>query len=114
MSLIRSGTWEPAQGSSQWLQYENDVESRRNSEEPVKQLVVEVKEQRPSVLSSNFLSNWLSSQYLSEVESSLLQSVNPLKLDEEAEEITVLGNRGLWTNKQEVLKFKGDLNEYLL
>jgi hypothetical protein len=115
MSLIRSGTWEPAQGSSQWLQYEDDVESRRKSEESEKELVVEVKEQRPSVLSSNFVSNCLSSQYLSEVESSLLQSVNPLKLDEvDAEEITVLGNRGLWTNRQEVLKFKGDLNEYLI
>ena len=108
MSLIRSGTWEFAEGSSQYLQYE-DQEARKS--QPERQVVVQVDPlPRPPVLTRSE-ADCLSSQFLSEVEVSLLNSVNPLEL-EESGEITVLGNRGVWTNRDEVSKFRGDLNEY--
>jgi hypothetical protein len=105
MSLIRSGTWEFAEGSSQYLQYE-DQETRKS--QPERQVVVQVD---PLPVLTRSEADCLSSQFLSEVEVSLLNSVNPLEL-EESGEITVLGNRGVWTNRDEVSKFRGDLNEY--
>ena len=55
--------------------------------------------------------NCISSEYNSEIESAILKSKIPLEINEN-EEITVLGNRGIWLNKDEVSKFNGNLNDY--
>ncbi|CAF0921745.1 unnamed protein product [Brachionus calyciflorus] len=44
--------------------------------------------------------------YLSEIEQAILRSQEPIKIDEN-EEITVLGERGIWANKSEVINWKG-------
>lgn len=56
-----------------------------------------------------------STEYLSQVELAILRSTKPIEVTE-TEEITVLGNRGLWTNKAEVMAWKGDLpiDQYLI
>lgn len=46
---------------------------------------------------------------LSKIELSILRSLNPIEITE-TEEISVLGNRGVWVNKTEVLNWRGDLN----
>lgn len=53
--------------------------------------------------------------FLSQIEMSILRSMNPIEINE-SEEITVLGNRGVWVNRAEVLNWKGDLNinEYII
>lgn len=43
---------------------------------------------------------------LSEVESSILRSTMPININE-TEEITVLGQRGVWANKEETINWKG-------
>jgi hypothetical protein len=53
-------------------------------------------------------SSGYSSVYLSEVESAILRSVNPLEISE-TELITVLDNRGIWLNRAEVNSWRGDL-----
>jgi hypothetical protein len=52
---------------------------------------------------------------LSQIELSILRSINPIEITE-TEEISVLGNRGVWVNKAEVLNWRGDLNinEYII
>ena len=49
-----------------------------------------------------------SATYLSEIEASILRSANPIELNE-TEEITVLGERGIWANKEEALNWRGAL-----
>jgi len=47
--------------------------------------------------------------YDSQIESAVLRaSIEPLST-QEAEEITVLGNRGIWTNREEILQWKSEL-----
>jgi len=49
------------------------------------------------------------STYLSEIETAILRSnETPIELDE-IDELTVLGQRGIWANKSEVLNWKGQL-----
>ena len=55
--------------------------------------------------------NCISSNFSSEIESSILSSLNPLYSNEN-EEITILGNRGIFLNRAEVAKFNGNLNDY--
>ncbi len=50
----------------------------------------------------------VSSEYLSQVEQAILRAVNPLEVSE-SEELTVIGQRGVWLNKQEVNAWRGDL-----
>lgn len=52
---------------------------------------------------------------LSHIERSILRSSNPIEVSE-TEEISVLGNKGIWLNKSEVLNWRGDLNinEYMI
>ena len=45
---------------------------------------------------------------LSEVESSILRSTMPIEINE-TEEITVLGQRGVWANKSEAINWKGHI-----
>jgi hypothetical protein len=54
-----------------------------------------------------------SAQMLSDVEAAILRSSEPVNLSE-LDEIEVLGQRGIWANKNEVLNWKGALpiNEY--
>jgi hypothetical protein len=55
--------------------------------------------------------NCIPSNYQSEVETAILNSNIPLEISE-SEEITVLGNKGIWLNRDEVARFSGNLNEY--
>jgi len=69
---------------------------------------------RSSVITKSAVSSsGVNNGSLSQIELSILRSLNPIEVTE-AEEITVLGNRGVWINKAEVLNWKGDLsiNEY--
>lgn len=52
---------------------------------------------------------------LSQIELSILRSLNPIEISE-TEEISVLGNRGVWLNKEEVLNWRGELSieQYLI
>lgn len=56
-----------------------------------------------------------STSALSQIERSILRSANPIEVSE-TEEISVLGNKGVWINKSEVLNWRGDLgiNEYMI
>jgi hypothetical protein len=51
--------------------------------------------------------------YLSDVELSILKSAVPINLPE-SDEISVLGHRGIWANKQEVVNWRGPrpISEY--
>jgi hypothetical protein len=65
----------------------------------------------PSAVSINVRSNGNGQQirngvYLSEVEAAILRSNVPISVNE-TDEITVLGQRGVWTNKQEVVNWRG-------
>ena len=48
----------------------------------------------------------ISNGFLSNIELSILRSVNPVDVSE-TEEITVLGQRGIWMNRSEVLGWTG-------
>ena len=50
-----------------------------------------------------------SGDYLSEIEQLILRSSKPIEVNE-SEELTVLGQNGLWINKNEVNSWKGDLS----
>ncbi|RNA39701.1 serine threonine- phosphatase with EF-hands 2-like [Brachionus plicatilis] len=52
--------------------------------------------------------NFQSSTYLSEVEQSILKSSEPIEINT-SEEIEVLGQRGLWTNRHEVVNWRGEI-----
>lgn len=45
--------------------------------------------------------------YLSQVEEAILRSTVPIEIDSQAEEISVLGERGLWANKAEIVNWRG-------
>ena len=49
-----------------------------------------------------------SSAVLSQIELAILRSTNPIEINE-TEEITVIGQRGVWANKAEVSAWRGDL-----
>ena len=49
-----------------------------------------------------------SAAVLSQIELAILRSANPIEVNE-SEEITVIGQRGIWLNKAEVNAWKGDL-----
>jgi hypothetical protein len=53
--------------------------------------------------------------YLSEVEQAILRSNVPLEINE-TEEITVLGQRGIWANRAEVTSWRGSIpiKEYVI
>jgi len=55
----------------------------------------------------------LSSGFLSQIELAILRSVNPVDVTE-TEEITVLGQRGVWMNKAEVIGWKGRIQSLLV
>lgn len=46
--------------------------------------------------------------YLSQIESAILKSRIPIEIDE-IEEITVLGQKGIWTNRREAAQWTGDV-----
>jgi hypothetical protein len=46
--------------------------------------------------------------FFSEIENAILRSSEPIKINE-TQEISALGNRGIWANKCEVCTWKGDL-----
>ena len=48
-------------------------------------------------------------EFLSQIEQSILRADNPIEVSE-TEELTVLGQRGLWVNKQEVNAWRGDIS----
>ena len=47
-------------------------------------------------------------EWLSQIEQSILRSANPIEVNE-TEELTVIGQRGLWLNKAEVNAWRGDI-----
>ena len=49
-----------------------------------------------------------SSEFVSEIEQSILRADNPIEVSE-TEELTVLGHRGVWVNRQEVSAWRGDI-----
>ena len=105
--IVKSGTWEVANGSDSWLEFE-DLVSLKTAP------ILESKPRTPSPLPIFQLdSNCVNPNYLSEVEQALLSAKNPF-LSNETEEISVLGNRGVWTNRLEVANFRGNLKEYQL
>ena len=57
----------------------------------------------------------VSGAILSQIELAILRSTNPIEVSE-SEEITVIGQRGLWVNQAEVNAWKGDIaiSEYLI
>ena len=60
-------------------------------------------------------SNQISAALLSEIEAAIVRSSEPVVIDEK-DEIEVLGHRGIWANKSEVLNWKGviPISEYLI
>lgn len=54
----------------------------------------------------NSNSQLMSGVYLSEIEAAILRSTVPISINE-SEEITVLGQRGIWANKLEAINWKG-------
>ena len=54
-------------------------------------------------------------QYTSEIESAIIRATTPININE-TEEITVLGNRGVWANRTEVVNWKGiiPIEQYLI
>ena len=50
--------------------------------------------------------------FASQVEASILASVNPLQFNA-SKTMTAVGQTGLWLNEQEILSFKGDINRYI-
>ena len=58
--------------------------------------------------SSSSISNCIQPVILSEIEAAVLRSTSPISLNE-TEEVNVLGNKGLWANRLEVLNWKGEL-----
>jgi hypothetical protein len=60
-------------------------------------------------------SNMISATLLSEIEAAILRSSEPVQLNE-TDEIEVLGQRGIWANKAEVLNWRGviPISEYLI
>lgn len=61
-----------------------------------------------SIQSTVSLQSQISNGFLSQVELAILRSTRPIEVTE-TEEITVLGNRGLWTNRSEVLGWTGKI-----
>jgi hypothetical protein len=55
------------------------------------------------------------SAYVSEIEQSIIRSSDPIAVNE-SEEITVNGQRGIWTNRAEVVNWRGaiPINQYLI
>lgn len=53
--------------------------------------------------------------YLSEIETAILKSDIPVEINE-TDEITVLGQQGIWANKAEVINWKGfiPIHEYVI
>ena len=49
-----------------------------------------------------------SAEFMSQIEQSILRSSKPIEVSE-TEELTVIGQRGIWLNKQEVNAWRGDL-----
>lgn len=47
-------------------------------------------------------------QFLSEIETAILRSLQPIELNE-FEEITVNGERGIWANRAEVTQWRGQI-----
>jgi len=47
-------------------------------------------------------------EFLSQIEQAILRATNPIEVTE-TEELTVLGQRGIWLNKQEVNAWRGDI-----
>ncbi len=47
-------------------------------------------------------------EWLSQIEQTILRSANPVEISE-TEELTVLGQRGLWINRAEVNAWRGDI-----
>jgi hypothetical protein len=50
-----------------------------------------------------------SMEFVSQIEQSILRSAKPIEISE-TEELTVIGQRGIWLNKQEVNAWRGDLS----
>jgi len=103
VAIVKSGTWEVAQGSDSWLEFED----QRQSVAPRSPSPAQI--ELPKLVFEQ--ANCVSANYLSEVESAILNAKNPLVVTE-SEEISALGNRGVWTNRAEVAKFNGDLSLY--
>ena len=61
------------------------------------------------------LLNASSSKYLSEIERAILRSPSPIKINK-SNEVTVLGRKGIWINKNEINNLKGSipLEKYLI
>ena len=69
-----------------------------------------------SSLSSGRLTSTQPQSYLSNIETAILRSNDtPIEIDE-TEELSVLGQRGIWANRSEVVNWKGiiPISEYLI
>ena len=89
---IKSGTWEVAQDTNTWLDYGDDLSISSNR--------VEESTRSVTVIPTNEVSSdCVPANYLSEYELAILRSQVPITTDE-TEEITALGNRGIWINRQ--------------
>jgi hypothetical protein len=49
-----------------------------------------------------------SSEFLSQIEQAILRAANPIEVSD-SEEVTVIGQRGVWLNKAEVNSWRGDM-----
>ncbi len=63
---------------------------------------------RQSSKSPGTAQNSFAPTFLSQTEEAILRSANPIQIDE-SEEITVLGQRGIWVNKDEVQNWRGPM-----
>ena len=61
-----------------------------------------------SMIGGGSSSSAASSEFLSQIEQSILRAANPIEVSE-SEELTVIGQRGVWLNKAEVNAWRGDL-----
>ena len=59
--------------------------------------------------SSSASSGSASFEFVSQIEQSILRSANPVEVSE-TEELTVIGQRGIWLNKAEVNAWRGDIS----
>ena len=117
---IRSGTLEPAQGTDTWLEYDSVSEKSTIFEGEILLDSASTKSFQVSqstafnIISSTVENlNCVNPNYLSQLETEILRSNTPVESNE-SEEITVLNNRGVWINREEISKWNGNINEYLI
>lgn len=112
MSTVKSGSFDPAASNAE-LSYEKvsypDCCPDQAAPRPVSRVATP-----PPPAPAPCTSGCVDADFISQVEQLILKAADkPLSVNE-VEELTVLGNRGIWTNREEVSQWRSDvsLSEY--